>query len=84
MDPIIIALSIVLIVLSVVLIAVILFQSDRSANMSGAIAGAGASKNNFFGKNKGLTREMMMKRLTVVFSILFILIVLVLNILELM
>lgn len=79
-----IALSIVLIVLSVLLVAVILFQSNRSANMSGAVAGAGASNNNFFGKNKGMTREMVMKRLTVVFSILFILVVLVLNILELM
>lgn len=84
MNIMIIALSIALIVFSVILVAVILFQSNRSANMSGAVAGAGASNNNFYGKNKGMTREMLMKRLTVVFSILFVLIVLVLNILELM
>lgn len=83
MSGVILALSIVLIVLSVILVAVILFQSNRSANMSGAVAGAGAS-NNFFGKNKSMTREMLMQRLTVVFSILFILIVLVLNIFEMM
>ena len=84
METVLFVLSIVLIVLAVILVAVILFQSDRSANMSGAVAGAGASNNNFFGKNKSMTREMLMKRLTVVFSILFILIVVVLNILELL
>lgn len=71
--------SIILLVCSVALVLIILFQAGRDASMSGAITGGGS---NFYSKNKRATREEIMKRLTVIVSIVFMVSVFLLNIFE--
>lgn len=63
------ALTIVHVILSVVLIAVVLFQSGKSAGLSGSIAGGAET---FFGKNKARTMDGMLEKLTTIVAILFI------------
>lgn len=71
--------SIMLLVCAVALVLIILFQAGRDASMSGAITGGSS---NFYSKNKRATREELMKRLTVIVSIIFMVIVFLLNIFE--
>ena len=60
---------IVHVVLSVVLIAVVLLQSGKSAGLSGSIAGGAET---FFGKNKAKTLDGMLEKATAVVAFLFI------------
>lgn len=62
-------LSIVHIVIAVVLILVVLFQSGKSAGLSGSIAGGAES---FFGQNKGRTIDGILSKITSVVAVLFI------------
>ena len=62
-------LSGVQIILSIVLIAVVLFQSGKQAGLSGSIAGGAET---FFGKNKARTIDGMLSRITTIVAILFI------------
>ena len=62
-------LTIVHVILSIVLIAVVLFQSGKSAGLSGSIAGGAET---FFGKNKARTLDGILGKLTAVVAILFI------------
>ena len=71
--------SIILLVCSVALVLIILFQAGRDASMSGAITGGSS---NFYSKNKRATREEIMKRLTVIVSIICMVVVFLLNIFE--
>ena len=80
MDIVTLIMTIVLMLCSVILIAIILFQSGRNANISGALSGGA---NNFYGKNKTATRELVLKRATVVTSIVFITIIVLVNVMEL-
>ena len=57
------------IILSIVLIAVVLFQSGKQAGLSGSIAGGAET---FFGKNKARTLDGMLSRVTTIVAILFI------------
>ena len=68
-----IIIGVLLILVSVFLIAAVLFQSSKNARLSGAIAG---SAETFFGKSKGKTIDKKLSKLTVVVSIIFALIVL--------
>lgn len=77
MDTATIVLSILLLVCSLALVLIILFQTGRDASMSGAISG---SSSNFYSRNKRATREEFMKRLTIIISIAFMVIVFLLNI----
>ena len=63
------ALMIAHVVFSVILIIVVLLQKSKEAGLSGAVGGANGT---FFGKNKGRTVDAMLKKLTGVFAILFI------------
>ena len=63
------ALTIAHLVFSVILIIVVLLQKSKQAGLSGAVAGGNET---FFGKNKGRTVDAMLKKLTGVFAILFI------------
>ena len=63
------ALTIVHVILSIILIAVVLFQSGKSAGLSGSIAGGAET---FFGKNKARTLDGILGKLTAVVAILFI------------
>lgn len=62
-------LKIVLIVASVVLIASVLLQQGNSAGLSGAIGG-GAEQ--LFGKKKGRGYEAILKKVTLVGAIVFV------------
>jgi preprotein translocase subunit SecG len=57
------------IIFSLGIILVVLFQSGKSAGLSGVIAG-GAE--NFFGKNKGRTIDAMLSKYTAVAAIAFL------------
>ncbi len=66
-------------VLALVLIAVVLLQSGKSAGLSGSVGGGAET---FFGKNKAKTLDGMLEKLTAVLAFLFIVTSLVLAILE--
>ena len=62
-------LTIVHVILAIVLIAIVLFQSGKTAGMSGSIAGGPET---FFGKNKARTMDGMLAKLTGIVAILLI------------
>jgi preprotein translocase subunit SecG len=62
-------LSGVQIILSIILIVVVLFQSGKQAGLSGSIAGGAET---FFGKNKARTLDGILSRITTIVAILFI------------
>ena len=68
--------GIILMVVSVALILIVLFQHGRSANISGAIAGGAET---FFGKSKGRTLDSILSKLTSLVAILFIVLTLVIT-----
>ncbi len=61
--------TIIHVILSVILVAVVLLQSGKSAGLSGSIAGGAET---FFGKNKAKTLDGMLEKATAVVAILFI------------
>ncbi len=65
------ALGIVLIVLSVALTLMVLFQSAKDSRLSGTIAGGAET---FFGKTKGTSIDKLLSKLTVVASVLLVLV----------
>ena len=69
------ALGIVVIVLSVALTLMVLFQSAKDKRLSGTIAGGAET---FFGKTKGTSVDKLLSKLTVVVSILIVLVALAL------
>ena len=69
----------VLIALAVALVALILMQTGKDKSLSGTIAGGSADT--YFGKSGGSTKEKILTRLTIVGSILFVVLSVVLMIL---
>ena len=69
-----IALGIALIVLSVALTIMVLFQSSKDSRLSGTIAGGAET---FFGKTKGKSIDKLFSKLTTIVSIVFVVLVLV-------
>lgn len=63
------ALGIVLIVLSVALTVMVLFQSSKDSHLSGTIAGGAET---FFGKTKGTSIDKLLSKLTIVVSALVV------------
>ena len=61
--------TIVHVILAVILIAVVLLQSGKSAGLSGSIGGGAET---FFGKNKAGTLDGIFEKATAVVAILFI------------
>ena len=57
------------IIISISLIVIIIFQSGRSAGLSGSIAGGAET---FFGKNKGRTIDAILSKWTTIAAVLFI------------
>ena len=55
--------------LAVLLVITVLFQSGKSAGLSGSIGGGAET---FFGKNKARTLDGMLAKLTAVLAVLFI------------
>lgn len=62
-------LTIIHVVISVLLIVVVLMQHGKQQGMSGAIAGGAET---FFGKNKGRTIDAMLRKVTAVIAVLFV------------
>ena len=75
-------LKIVLIIVDIVLalgvVILVMLQNKDDQGMSGTITGAAA--NNFLDKNKGRTREGKLKRMTIIFGIIFAIVTIALNI----
>ena len=65
------ALGIALIVLSVALTLMILFQSAKDSRLSGTIAGGAET---FFGKTKGTSIDKLLSKLTIVVSVVVVLV----------
>ena len=65
------ALGIALIVLSVALTLMVLFQSAKDSRLSGTIAGGAET---FFGKTKGTSIDKLLSKLTVVVSVVVVLV----------
>lgn len=63
------ALIIIHVIISIVLIAVVLMQHGKQQGLSGAIAGGAET---FFGRNKGRTIDAMLKKVTSVVAVLFV------------
>ena len=68
----------VLIFLAVVLVVAVLMQSGKDKGLSGSIAGGAET---FFGKSKGGTLDKLLSRITIIVSVLFVALVIVLVIL---
>ena len=64
------ALIIIHVIISIALIVVVLMQHGKRQGLSGAIAGGAET---FFGKNKGRTIDSMLKKVTAVIAVLFVL-----------
>jgi preprotein translocase subunit SecG len=64
------ALIVLLVIVSIALITVVLLQSGKSAGLSGAISG-GAEQ--LFGKQKARGLDLVLHRATIVLSVLFFL-----------
>lgn len=63
------ALTIVQVILSIALIAIVLFQSGAQQGLSGSIAGGAET---FFGKNKARSMDGILAKCTAVVAFLFI------------
>ena len=64
------ALGSALIALALVLVLLVLFQSGKDTRMSGTISGGGSDT--YYGHNKGRSRDKLLSRLTIVFAIVFV------------
>lgn len=71
-------LIIVDIIVALGVVILVMLQHKEDQGMSATITGASA--NNFLDKNKGRTREGKMKRMTIIFAIVFAVVTVVLNI----
>lgn len=65
------------ILLSLIIIAFVLLQQSKSANLPGTISGGADT---FFGKNRGRSLDAKLGRLTTILSFVFIVLTIVLNI----
>ena len=72
-----IALTIVHVVLCILLIAIVLFQSGNQQGLSGSIGGGAET---FFGKNKARSMDAMLGKCTSIIAVLFIITSIVLTI----
>ena len=69
------ALTIIQVIISLVLIATVLFQSGKSANLSGSIDGFADT---FFGKSKARSLDAKLEKLTGICAVIFIILTFVL------
>lgn len=71
------ALTIVLIVVSILLAILVLMQEGKSQGLSSSLAGG--TNETFWSKNKGRSKEGLMEKLTIVLGVIFILLSLLLS-----
>ena len=65
-------------IICIALIIVAMMQSKDDAGLSSTITGS--STNNFFEKNKGRTKEGMLKRWTIILGVAFVIVTIALSI----
>jgi len=73
-------LSIVYVLCCILIVVLVLLQKSEQGGASESIMGTTA--NNFYEKNKGRTREGKLKRSTILFSVVFVVLTIVLTILN--
>lgn len=73
-------LSIVYVLCCILIVILVLLQKSEQGGASESIMGTSA--NNFYEKNKGRTREGKLKRSTIIFSVVFVVLTMVLTILN--
>ena len=72
-------LTVIYFIVALVVIVLALIQSKDDAGLSSTITGS--STNNFYEKNKGRTKEGKQKRWTIILSIVFVILTIILGIL---
>lgn len=70
-------LRVVFLLVCVAIIALVLMQDSKGEGLSAAITGG--TRSSFISKNKGRTKEGMLSRLTIVFSVLFVVLAILLG-----
>ena len=70
-------LRILFLLVCVVIMALVLMQDSKGEGLSAAITGG--TRSTFISKNKGRTKEGLLSRLTVVFSVLFVVLAILLG-----
>lgn len=73
---------VIYVLVCIILIVLATIQTRENSGASQTVTGAGA--NNFYEQNKGRTREGKIKRFTVIFGVLFVILAIVLSILFVM
>lgn len=68
-----------LVLLAVVLVAIILKQTGKDKSLSGTIAG---SAETFYGQSKGTQKDRILQKLTIILSVVFVILTVVLCILS--
>lgn len=77
--------NIVLVIYAIVCLALIILATIQTKDSSGASSTiTGSSTNNFYEQNKGRTKEGMLKRLTIIFGVLFAILAIALSVLFVM
>ncbi len=72
-------LTVIYFIIALAVIILALIQTKEDAGLSSTITGS--STNNFFEKNKGRTKEGKQKRWTIILSIVFVILTIILGIL---
>jgi preprotein translocase subunit SecG len=78
MGTMLVIIKVLYVLVCIALIGVVLFQQGKTAGLSGAIAGAGES---YWGKNKARSMEGGLHKLTVILSVVFIFMTMLINVL---
>ena len=68
------------VIVCIAIIVLALLQAKQSPGASGAVMGGSTGEGNFYEKNKGRTKEGKMKRWTIIFTIIFAVVSIVLGI----
>ena len=71
-------LTVIYLILAAIVIIIALLQTKDDAGLSSTITGS--STNNFFEKNKGKTKEGKQKKWTIILSVIFVILTVVLGI----
>ncbi|MDT8717890.1 preprotein translocase subunit SecG [Clostridium sp. 19966] len=67
------------VILSIAIIVIVLMQPSKADGLKGLIQG---NSETFFSRNKGRTRESRLAKMTIVFSVLFAIVTIILNLLN--
>lgn len=74
-----IILSVLHVIVSIGLVAVILMQSKRSAGLTSVVGGMGGQAGTYWDKNKGRSVEGMLEKYTKIMAVAFFILTVILN-----